>query len=284
MGFKNILVPFFEDATARVAFHAAAVIAKRFDAHITAIHMRQRPTPPRVVYFPLGGAYPPEKDDAYKKAEDDHVSALRQFFGDLCKECGVGVTGIEQHTDDMGATASWRDEAGRVPEGVASIAASFDLVVAAAVDGNAFQSDLIEELLFQSGRPVLICPATGLPEMSDRAVIAWNGSAESAAAAAASLPFLQSAKHVRLLTVREASRADVNTSDIAHSLHLHGVDASESVIELEKGEDASDVLLREIGDAKRISSSWAPILTAAGVRLSSAVLQKRCSARPIFRS
>jgi len=252
MSYKNILVPFFNKDRARIAFHAAAAIAKSCKAHITAVHMRQSPSRPRVVYYPLGGAYPRGAEDAYKQAEDDNAAALHQLFGELCKDQAVGAAEISEHKASMGATASWRDEKGDILDRMAKTGAACDLIVAADPDegGGADDSPLVEALLFQTGRPLLLCPAAGLARFPERVVVAWNASPEAASALSAGLPFLAKAKLVKLLTIKEPGREDVTTDDIAATLRLHGIETTQSELELEPGEDATGVLDKEIAEAQ----------------------------------
>lgn len=251
MTIKSIFAPFLSKQDALVGFKAAAVIAEKFDAHIAAASMRQRPINAGVVYFPLGGVYPLDDDDALKRAEEKNVSELRLQFDDLCDELSVGINDIERHSDEKGATASWRDLKGSIPEDLARTASSFDLIVAAAPgsDDKTFQWQLIEELLFSSGRPLFISPKEGAENFPSRIVVAWNGSVEAAAAIAAALPFMKCADMVKILTVHDPSKRHSSTTDLAASLRLHNVDTSETEIELEKGQNHIDVLVHQIVDA-----------------------------------
>ncbi|NNE40707.1 MAG: universal stress protein [Marinicaulis sp.] len=251
MPIKSIFVPFLSKQDASVGFKAAAVIAEKFDAHIAAASMRQRPLSAGVVYFPLGGVYPLGDDDALKRAEEKNVSKLRLQFDDLCDEHGVGINDIARHSDAKGATASWRDLKGRIPEDLARTASSFDLAVAAAPgpDDKKFQWRLVEELLFSSGRPLFLSPKEGVERFPNRIVIAWNGSVEAAAAIAAALPFMKYADMVKILSVHDISKRNTSTTDLAASLRLHGVETSETEIELEKGQDHIDVMVHEVVEA-----------------------------------
>lgn len=252
MTFKSILVPFLQKPTATAAFKMAAVIAKREKAHIVAMNMRQRPLPPQVVFYPLGGTFPIENDDAFKKAEDENAANLRQVFDDLCEEFGVGIADMETCTEDMGATASWRDVTGAVPGEIADIATSFDLSVAARPGEPTapLQDEIVEELLFRSGRPVLVAPPEPPKERPARIAIAWNGSAEAAKAVAAARPLLAAAETVKLIAVHPPGVAGSATVDLAATLRLHGIESAQVEVEQESGQDATKVLKQEIADAK----------------------------------
>lgn len=63
---------------------------------------------------------------------------------------------------------------------------------------------LIEALLFQAGLPTLLVPYFGTRDFNpEKAVIAWNGSAQAARAVRAALPLLQMAKSVMVAVVDE---------------------------------------------------------------------------------
>lgn len=252
MSIKSIFTPFLDDEGARIAFRESATVAHKFNAHIAAVFMRRRPLYSGVVYFPLGDAYPVDDDDSLKRIEEKTVGDLRLKFDDFCDEYDVGIVDIAYHDDDKGATASWRDLKGRIPEDLAKAASAFDLVSLTAPGNNEdkFQWRLVEELVFASGRPVLLSPKDSFDSFPERIVVTWDGGVESASAVAAALPFLKQADMVKLLTVHEPSKETASTEELAACLRLHGVETSETEIELEKGQHHIDVLVHEITEAR----------------------------------
>lgn len=252
MAVKKILLPFMEDRAARLAFGAAAAVAKEFKSHVCAVHLRQRPAAPVEIYYPLGGRYPAEMINSLEEAEDKRADDLRVTFKELCDEFAVGEEELAEHTDDRGATASWLDEEGDMPADFARRATASDMSVVAFAEKepSAFETGLVEELLFQSGRPVLLCPRAGMPAMPKRVVVAWNGREEAARAVGAGIDFLKEAEAVKVLTVRRRQALAVNTDDITACLRLHGVDATQTDIELEARENETarlDEEIREFG-------------------------------------
>lgn len=87
--------------------------------------------------------------------------------------------------------------------------------------------DLVERLLFSSGRPVLILPALGtFPTLGRRVLIGWNASREAARAVNDALPLLAAAESVRILTITPPeSEGGMSGADIARHLARHGVRA-----------------------------------------------------------
>jgi nucleotide-binding universal stress UspA family protein len=91
--------------------------------------------------------------------------------------------------------------------------------------GDHAQRTLIEDVLFDSGRPVLLVPAIGSASSPRRIAIAWDGSARAARAAGDALPFLRSADTVVAVTI--AGEKDLSRmapgADLAAYLARHGV-------------------------------------------------------------
>ncbi|MBV8702035.1 MAG: universal stress protein [Bradyrhizobium sp.] len=107
------------------------------------------------------------------------------------------------------------------------------------VKANSDQSEsIIEQLLFKSGRPVLLCPeelATELPVTLDDILIAWDHSAPAARAIADALPLLQVAASVRVITATDNRSDDELRSGKALVGHLaeHGVTASFETVRID---------------------------------------------------
>ncbi|MCK1563503.1 universal stress protein [Bradyrhizobium sp. 173] len=109
---------------------------------------------------------------------------------------------------------------------------------------------IIETLLFESGRPVLLCPEQHVDELRpefENVMIAWDHSARAARAVGDALPILQAAALVRVVTVADDKSDAIVQSGTALVDHLreHGVYAS---FETAKGNGSS------IG---KVLGSWA---------------------------
>ena len=93
------------------------------------------------------------------------------------------------------------------------------------------QRSLVEALIFESGRPVLLLPETTtrqLPSSFDRAAVAWDHSRPAARAIADALPMLQAAKHVHVVTVVDEKHLRKPHSGVELCKHLarHGVEVT----------------------------------------------------------
>ncbi len=91
--------------------------------------------------------------------------------------------------------------------------------------------NIIETLLFESGRPLLLCPEQRAGELRaefENVMIAWDHSARAARAVADAMPILQAATEVRIVTATDEKTAAIMQSgaDLVDHLREHGVFAS----------------------------------------------------------
>jgi nucleotide-binding universal stress UspA family protein len=91
--------------------------------------------------------------------------------------------------------------------------------------------EIVEGLIFESGRPILICPEEFAAELAvtfDDVVIAWDHTAPAARAVADALPMLQAATNVRIITATDKKTPTVLESGAALASHLaeHGIKAA----------------------------------------------------------
>lgn len=103
-----------------------------------------------------------------------------------------------------------------------------DMTVLPVVEDNDFYQTLAEQLIFESGRPVLIFP--GAPHHRlDRSfgsiAVAWDGSRPAARALADAMPFLRRADQVRIFSVTDDKAIEVSKGGIgiADALNAEGV-------------------------------------------------------------
>jgi len=86
-------------------------------------------------------------------------------------------------------------------------------------------SEALHAVLFDSGHPVLIAPPQAPEHIGRRICMAWNGTAESASAVTAVLPWLARAEAVRILAGDEYQRRGPAAPDLAAYLALHDIHA-----------------------------------------------------------
>jgi nucleotide-binding universal stress UspA family protein len=90
---------------------------------------------------------------------------------------------------------------------------------------------IVERLIFESGRPILMCPEEFAGELAvafDNVVIAWDHTAPAARAVGDALPILQAATNVRIITATDKKTPAELESGAALASHLaeHGIKAT----------------------------------------------------------
>ncbi|MGE4278769.1 MAG: universal stress protein [Magnetospirillum sp.] len=128
------------------------------------------------------------------------------------------------------AQAEWRDANrggdGEIIDSVVRAAQLADLVILGQTlpEGHLVPADLPEQVMLNSGRPVLVVPYTGCPaSLGHRPIIAWNASKESARAASDALHVLPAdAEALVLLVLADGQEED---GEIVAHLRRHGLKA-----------------------------------------------------------
>jgi nucleotide-binding universal stress UspA family protein len=101
-------------------------------------------------------------------------------------------------------------------------------------DREGLPAELNEEIVRQSGGPVLLVPFAGsFAGIGRRILVAWNGSREAARAVRDAMPFLTAAAEVRVLGLHlrpERPQADLPRVNIAERLRRNGIETAYDVI------------------------------------------------------
>ena len=108
------------------------------------------------------------------------------------------------------------------------------------------QRSLLEALIFESGRPVLLLPegtTRQLPSSFEIIAVAWDHSRSATRAVADALPMLRTAKRVHVVTVVDEKRLPRSDSGVELCKHLarHGVEVAFEQVQA-KGRAVGDVL------------------------------------------
>ncbi len=226
MAIRKLLLPLTGTTAGEAALATALQVARIWNAHVTALHVRMdsRDVAP-LAGEGLSGAMIEEMMSATERESSDRAQAVRHMFETFVATQGVKVGEARAHESE--ATASFASVVGREEDLVAQLARLSDLAVVPHPEAgeDVSSSDALHAVLFDSGRPVLIAPQVARPTIGTRICVAWNGTAESAAAVQAGLPWMQRAQAVRVLTSDEYHRRGPQAADLTAYLAMHGITA-----------------------------------------------------------
>lgn len=226
MSIKVILVPLSGLAGDRYALDAAAKLARRWDAHIDALHIRADGN--AALPF-LGdtasGALIEEIIDRIEKDAADRARKARADFGTWRDACGIAERDTPKGD---GPSCAFADASGGRDTLLGEYGRCADVTVfhAASAGEHASVAADIETVLMSSGRPLLLVPTEVAADFGGKAIVAWNDSIESANAVAASMPLLRRADTVTVVSVAESEGAASDLSAIERYLAWHGIKAT----------------------------------------------------------
>ncbi len=244
MAYKSLLTIVSNPAAVTPSLTAAISLARREDAHLDVLCLGVDHTQVGY-YYPGAGAVFYQDDIA--RAEADVVALEKLVTARLDTE-GIRFS-VETAIAQMGGLTDL----------IARQARYSDLVILPLPYGkNAFTyADLlVEAALFQGHVPVLVVPASGLPEVLTaptlglNIVVAWNASSEALIAVRAALPLLRAAKQVTIAIIdpssQSADRSDPGGA-LSQMLARHGVHVEVAVL-AKTLPRVTDVLNRAVRD------------------------------------
>jgi nucleotide-binding universal stress UspA family protein len=229
----------FPVPTERRAIEAAVRLAEMHKASVSAIAFEMD------IQSPIG-LYTDPLHVRGILAADSHKSAanareLLDAFESIAAEVGVGRDRILLKAKPV-----------EIPQRLVDEARFHDIAIVALKDTDGPGQEAAEQLIFESGRPVLLLPNSGERELSpmlDSVAIAWDFSRPATRAVADAMPFIRRARQVRIVTVVDdkAFKTASTATDLARYLARHGVTAT--LDEIKGGGHAiGDVLRSYVGE------------------------------------
>ncbi|NKB57751.1 MAG: universal stress protein [Alphaproteobacteria bacterium] len=220
---KAILVPFEESDVVDSVLGTAVLAAQRFGSYIEGVYVQ--PALPAIASADGFGVVTPAFVEKYEQEDRARISQAEQYFNDFMQ--ARGVAGSEPSTPSDQASAVWQN-VGPSDDYVGHRGRLFDLVVVGRPVHGATTPTMhtLEAALFETGRPILIAPPKALPTLGETAVIAWNGSTETARTIAFAMPFLKRAAKVVVSTVEDAMVPGPTGADVARHLARNGINAT----------------------------------------------------------
>jgi len=222
MAIRDLLLPLIGDATrsTAAAIEKCVAMAVELDAHITALALETE-----------DDALPPTVADVLGARE---VVQIEPTARALCLAFDAARTRFGARGDHSIKSSP----IARMIDSIAEEARLKDFSVVPIKPNDSLSEKLVERLLFESGRPVLMCPevrADALRTTFNDIAIAWDHTAPAARAVGDALPLLKGAARVRIVTAADRLTIAQSGSGAALQRHLaeHGIDARLDMIKID---------------------------------------------------
>ncbi|MBP6749895.1 MAG: universal stress protein [Xanthomonadaceae bacterium] len=213
--YKDILVPYINARSAAAPLTAAIALAERNLAHVALLVIVDVPAPVPNDWTGMSySTYLRLHEEAHQRA-DALAASLRERVANAAVPVEVRMA----------------DALALYPASTATLHAHYaDVAVVPSLtaEDSGQVHDFFQDLLLDSGRPVLVVPPSAQTATAPkRVVVAWRPTRESARAVHDALPLLEQAEHVDVLVVDpkvgETAHGEEPGADIAAHLARHGV-------------------------------------------------------------
>ncbi|WP_102107642.1 universal stress protein [Oceaniglobus roseus] len=227
MTIKTLLAVLTDKDTAAAVMQAAALLARRHDAHLIVAH----PLEALDIYPGVAVHIPESVYESFRRSQAEQSTALKEIF--------------TRHTHAEDFVSEWRllsTEAQTAADRIAECARSADAVVMPAVAPGrnaAFHGQMLDTVIRTAGRPVIVVPADFKGDSLGRSVlIGWNGTREAVRAAHDTLALMQEGDKAHILRINDRSHAmehDATTADLAAAFARHGIETTLAEVAWETG-------------------------------------------------
>jgi nucleotide-binding universal stress UspA family protein len=229
---KSILVPLSGSDTDSGVIEAAYALASRLKAHLDFAHIPLSAVDLRIaephIDFARGESLQLALKDlsARSKAGEARVfSSVEEF----CKSRGILQSSKPSRSDSI--SAGWIKPCEDM-EGLLRAARAHELIVVGRSSfGNALSLNLLDTLIAECGRPILLVPPKIRHVAFDTVAVWWKDHAVAARAASVAMPVIAAARRVAVLTAEENGGGYAATAaELAAQMAWHGVEASHRVL------------------------------------------------------
>jgi nucleotide-binding universal stress UspA family protein len=207
MTIKTILACITDVQSADSVLNAAALLARRHNAHVTGLHTVES----LMVYPGIAMHVPDIVFTEYGKSQIEQSETLKATF--------------ERHFHAEEFASEWRllkSQSETAAERIIESAQSADVVIMAAADPDAethAHARLVETVIRTAGRPVLVVPRDyDADALGQSVVIGWNATREAVRAAHDTLTLLKDGDTAHILRINDHSKdagTDATSSDLA---------------------------------------------------------------------
>ncbi len=219
--------------------NTAASIAKMHHAQLTGVVINTRPTTHMMSKLGLK-----KNDEAIKKVQ----TAAKKLVDDFSQHMQAKGVNYDSHI------IKCRES--KAPEKLARMVRNFDIAILRQANPDkpnaSFVTELSEQVLFYSGRPVLFVPYIGTHHIPcKQGLIAWDGSAAATRAVHDALPLLEQMDKVIILVV-DADKLEPNADsapgeELSRHLLAHGVNNRVECVP-SAGLGSSSIILNAVSD------------------------------------
>ena len=208
MPIRTILVPLSDASGEAGTLGTAFAVAKTFNAHVDALHLRADPTESISDFVGEGisSSLVEEIIEAGKKEAHRVATGVRKVFDESTAKARIEI--VNRPSAQGKPTASYGEETGRNDYWIETRGRVSDLIVVRRPRNSTDISarTIAESGLMRTGRPVLLVPGAKPGKVGSSVAIAWNGSVEASKVVASAMPFLMRARAVTAISVAENRR------------------------------------------------------------------------------
>jgi nucleotide-binding universal stress UspA family protein len=201
---KFIVVPSTGSATDVPVFATALAVARRFASHLAFLHVspdvRQEIATLAAVEVGAVSGVGATMERMEQEAGQRERTAER-LWRELCQRETIE---LRDGPPFDGVSAEWITEIGDTAARISEHGRAADLTIAGrAREGGGIAMDVLEAVLMDTGRPLLIAPPTAPASVGRIVTIAWKDARQAAGAVSAALPFITQAERVVIVTIDE---------------------------------------------------------------------------------
>lgn len=216
---RLINVPVANRSECRVALDTAFALATSLGAHVAGYHIRAERREQSVALPPL---LPDDDVHAAFAIADPKARARARAARELYHRVAAkhGFVAAERPARKSRLQASWHEVAGSPARVFAVVGPVADLTVVSrpAAEGPGRARAFMLGALLHSAKPVLVLPQQRQATLGRRIVLAWDQSADAAAAVTAALPLLARAERVHIVCAGRQSRLGPSAAQLARYL------------------------------------------------------------------
>ena len=242
---RKILVPVRGDGKGDNVLAHAAALALRSGAHVEVAHCRPRPEDMLPFGVPMPAMLREQLREQANTLADTEEAQLKGEFEALSKQYGLQI--VDYQTEDE-CTSSWVEGVGKMVDVIRASGRLSDLICVAKPDRDRnLGSNTLKAALFNTGRPVMMCPPQETPPgtLGANITIAWNGSIEAVRAVVMMRRVIEAADTVTILGAGHS--ADGNSpEDYKDYLTLRGIKST--IQSVDAGRNAGAALLSASSD------------------------------------